>query len=452
MNTDDTTGNTDSRYGGGTGLTPGTDARTLRALVDFAQGRLDRRVYWDEAIYRLELERIFARSWLFVAHESQVASPGDFLTTYMGEDGVIVTRAPNGRIHVFLNSCTHRGNKLCLAEVGNRRRFTCNYHGWTFGPDGALTGMPQEEVYRRTCPGFDKSAMGIRNARVESYKGLVFATFDDEAESLEQFLGDYRWYLDVLLDNDPEGTEFLPGNIKSRMNCNWKYPAENFCGDSYHAAWTHNSGAVALFGHGVAKSNQENSYQVNMNGHGWQFGLDMIGNAMVLGEQDIVDYLKENNAKFAARLGKLRSRMVGAISSANIFPHTSFLPGQNTFRTWHPKGPNGIELHTWVLVNKSAPDALKNMYLKGVMRSFSPTGVLEMDDGDNWENATQTNQGVVTRRQKLHYGLGLDSRVAHDELRGSIHLRKYNDSNQLAFYRKWLDLMCDDKGAAAWRE
>lgn len=419
------------------------DQRTLRGLIDFERHLIDRRVYWDEAVYRLELERIFARCWLFVAHESQVAAPGDFLTTFMGEDSVIVARATTGRIHVFLNSCTHRGNKLSLAEVGNRRVFTCNYHGWTFGASGALVGLPQEELYRQTSPGFDKAHLGVRNARVESYKGLVFATFDDEAPGLEQYLGDYRWYLDVLLDNDPQGTEFLPGNIKSRMQCNWKYPAENFAGDSYHAAWTHNSGAVALFGKGVARSRQENSYQVSVNGHGWQFGLDMVGNAMVLGEQDIVDYLRENESRVAARLGKLRSRMVGAISSANIFPHTSFLPGQNTFRTWHPKGPSAIELHTWVLVNKSAPEALKQMYQRGVMRSFSPSGVLEMDDGDNWENATASNQGVVTRRQKLHYGLGVGSEIRHDELPGEVHLRKYNDSNQRAFYRAWLERMCD---------
>ena len=423
------------------------DAADIRSLVDLEGGRIDRRVYWDDAIYRLELERIFARCWLFVAHESQVARPGDFLTTYMGEDGVIVTRGEDGQIGVFLNSCSHRGNKICLAEVGNRRRFTCNYHGWTFDAKGDLVGLPQEELYKKTCPDFDKADLGLRRARVESYKGLVFATFDDDAESLDQFLGDYRWYLDVLLDNDEGGTEFLPGNIKSRMQCNWKFPAENFAGDSYHAAWTHNSGAVAMLGVRVGKSNQERSYQVNINGHGWQFGLDMVGNAMVLGEQDIVDYLRQREEQVAARLGKLRSRMVGAISSANMFPHTSFLPGQNTFRTWHPKGPSGIELHTWVLVNKSAPQALKDLYMKGVMRTFSPSGTLEMDDGDNWENATQTNQGVVTRRQKLHYGLGMDSAIEHEELKGAVHLRKYNDTNQRAFYAKWLEFMCAEGGA-----
>jgi ethylbenzene dioxygenase alpha subunit len=226
---------------------------------------------------------------------------------------------------------------VCFAEAGNKRRFTCNYHGWSFGPDGAMLGMPGEELYQKTCPGFDKKDLGLHRARSGIYKGLVFATFDEQAPSLEDYLGDFRWYLDILLDNDEGGTEFLDGNVKSQMGCNWKFPAENFVGDSYHASWTHNSGAIAMLGMGVALPKQDNSFHANMNGHGWQFGFDMVGNAMTLAEQEIVDYLKSREKVVAERLGKVRSRMIGALSSANLFPHLSFLPGHNAFRTWNPK-------------------------------------------------------------------------------------------------------------------
>jgi ethylbenzene dioxygenase alpha subunit len=416
----------------------------LRSMIDLEKGRIDRRIFWDEGVYQMELERIFARCWLFVGHESQFAKPGDFHTTYMGQDAVIVSRDRKGQINVFLNSCPHRGNRICFAETGNARRFTCNYHGWSFGNDGALLGMPYQELYEQTCPDFDPSQISMHKARVATYKGLVYATFDEEAPSLDDYLGDYRWYLDVLLDNDPEGTEFLDGNIKSRMKCNWKFPAENFVGDSYHAAWTHNSGAMAMLGKPVGKIRQENSYHASVNGHGWQFGFDMVGNAMTLGEPEIVDYLRSREAEVAERLGKVRSRMVGSVSSATCFPNFSFLAGHNAFRTWIPKGPGEIEIHTWVLVNKSISEDLKEKYRKGVARTFSPSGVLEMDDGENWENATTANSGVVTRRQPLHYGLGLDSKAEHEELKGELHLRKYNDANQRAFYRRWLELMTTD--------
>jgi ethylbenzene dioxygenase alpha subunit len=417
------------------------DVKELETLVDVENGLIDRRIFWDDAIYRLELEKIFARCWLFVAHESQIAQPGDFLTTYMGQDAVIVCRGRDNKVGVFLNSCPHRGNRVCFAEAGNARRFTCNYHGWSFGNDGRLLGMPAEELYEDTCPSFASQNIGLHPARVGTYKGLVFATFDEQAPSLEDYLGDFRWYLDIVLDNEDGGTEFLDGNIRSRIQCNWKFPAENFIGDSYHAAWTHNSGDYGMLGQSVGKINQENSFHASVNGHGWQFGLDMVGNAMALGEQDIVDYLRSREAEVAERLGKLRSRMVGSVASVTTFPNLSFLPGHSTFRTWVPKGPHTTEINTWILVNKSLSYELKEKYRKGVMRTFSPSGVFEMDDGENWEHATQINVGVVTRRQKLHYGLGLNSKTEHPELKGEVHLRKYNDANQRAFYRRWLELM-----------
>jgi ethylbenzene dioxygenase alpha subunit len=340
-----------------------------------------------------------------------------------------------------LNSCPHRGNRVCFAEVGNTRRFTCNYHGWSFSNDGKLLGMPAQELYEKTCPNFDPSQLGLHRARTAEYKGLIFATFDEEAPSLDDYLGDFRWYLDVLLDNDPEGTEFLDGNVKSHIKCNWKFPAENFVGDSYHAAWTHNSGAMAMLGKPVGKIDQQNAYQASVNGHGWQFGLDMVGNAATLGERDIIRYLRSRAEEVEKRLGEIRSKMIGAVSSATTFPNFSFLAGHNAFRTWIPKGPHKTEVQSWVLVNKAIPDDLKEKYRKGVMRTFSPSGLLEMDDGENWEHATTVNAGVVTRRQKLHYGLGLDSAAEHEELKGELHLRKYNDANQRAFYRRWLELM-----------
>jgi ethylbenzene dioxygenase alpha subunit len=423
-------------------------ADTLRDLVDIERGRISPRIFWDDAIYRLELERIFARCWIFVCHESQVAKPGDFLTTTIGEDGVIVSRGNDGAIRVFLNACPHRGNRVCFAEAGNTRRFTCNYHGWAFNREGGFLGMPEEEIYEKTSPGYDRSELGLVQARVASYKGLTFATFDHNAPSLDDYLGDYRWYLDVLLDNDEGGTEFLEGNIKSVIDCNWKIPAENFIGDSLHAQWTHNSGAVAMLGKGVGKPKQDHVYHANMNGHGWQVGFDMVGNAMTLGEPEIVDYIRERESIVAERLGKLRSRMVGSMASATAFPNFSFLPGLNTIRTWNPRGAHRTELHTWVLVNKNAPQSIKDQYRRGVMRTFSPSGTLEMDDGENWENATSTAAGVITRRQKLHYGLGLNSKVEHDELPGSLHLRKANDSNQRAFYSRWLDLVTAEDWAS----
>lgn len=430
-------------------LKPDSNAKLaagIEELVDAEAGYIDRRIFWDESIYGLELERIFARCWIFVAHDTQLPNVGDFLTTTIGEDAVIVSRGEDGKIHTFLNSCTHRGNRVCFAEAGNSRRFTCNFHGWSYGLDGSLKNVSRPQSYSGKS-NLDKSKLGLHKARVESYKGMHFACFDPEAPSLEQYLGEFRWYLDVILDNDEGGIEFIDGNIKSRLKCNWKFPAENFVGDSYHAPWTHSSALIAMFGK-QPTMRPDRSYHANANGHGWEFGLDFIGNAATLNSPQIIDYLREQAAKFAERLGKVRSRMVGALSSANVFPNLSFLAGHNTFRTWNPKGPRSTELHTWVFLNANAPEELKEEYRRGVMLTFSPAGVFEMDDGENFENCTAVNAGVVTRQQQLHFGMGLDSKIEHEELRGNVYQSQINEANQRAFYQRWADLM----GAETWAD
>jgi len=280
-------------------------------------------------------------------------------------------------------------------------------------------------------------------AQIDSYRGLIFATLDPEAPSLAEYLGDMRYYLDAIFDMDEGGTEFIGGCVKSVIQCNWKYASENFVGDILHAGWTHDSGAKAMVGGPVAEVHKtpEQSYHVNFNGHGWEFNQDIVGNCATLGEKELLKYLYVLQPKVAERLGELRSKMIGAISSCTLFPNTSFLPGQNTFRTWHPRGPGQIELHTWTFVNKKAPQEIKDKWRKGTMMTFSPSGVFEMDDGENWEYSTRSNAGFVTRQQDLYLGLGHDTRVEDTDLPGNVFQGQINEANQRAFYQRWLDLM-----------
>ena len=95
----------------------GTAMRSsARDYIDLGTGAVDRLIFWDPDIYQRELERIFARCWLFVAHESQLPKTGDYITTSMGQDAVIVSRASDHQIRVSLNSCPHRGNRVCFSD------------------------------------------------------------------------------------------------------------------------------------------------------------------------------------------------------------------------------------------------------------------------------------------------------------------------------------------------
>ena len=106
------------------------------------EDRVHRLIYTDPAIFAFEMTNIFGAVWVYLGHESQISKPGDFFLSYMGEESVIVSRDRSDRISVHLNTCRHRGMKVCREDSGSTRAFTCPYHGWSFGVDGALMGVP----------------------------------------------------------------------------------------------------------------------------------------------------------------------------------------------------------------------------------------------------------------------------------------------------------------------
>jgi len=111
-------------------------------LVDLVAGQISREIFVNNEIYQEELERVFARAWLFVGHESQIPNSGDFFVSSMGEESVILCRDRAQKVHVFLNSCRHRGMKVCRYDEGNAAVLTCPYHGWSYATDGKLVGVP----------------------------------------------------------------------------------------------------------------------------------------------------------------------------------------------------------------------------------------------------------------------------------------------------------------------
>jgi phenylpropionate dioxygenase-like ring-hydroxylating dioxygenase large terminal subunit len=211
----------------------------IRRLVE--PNRVHRAIYVDPAIFALEIERIFERSWIYVGHESQLPNPGDYLTAQIGRQPVIMVRHDDGSLRILYNRCGHRGARL-VVEAGNLRHFRCCYHGWTFRTDGTVLSVPLRRGYDGTAFDPNDPAFSIpRVARVDSYQGFVFASLAAQGPDLRTFLGGIASSLDDMVDRAPGGRIEIAGRpFRFIMRSNWKLFLENL-NDTMHALSVHES-------------------------------------------------------------------------------------------------------------------------------------------------------------------------------------------------------------------
>ncbi|WP_228479314.1 aromatic ring-hydroxylating oxygenase subunit alpha [Microbacterium atlanticum] len=422
----------------------------LEEMVDWQNGSLSPEIFTNEEIYRRELEKVFGRTWLFLAHDSLIPKPGDFFTTYMGADPVIVARQRDGSVKAMLNSCRHRGMMVCRAEEGNMKQFTCPYHGWVYNLAGELTSAPyEEEVYHGKL---DKSKWGLRSIRVEEYKGLYFGNFDDDAPPLVDYLGDFTYYMDTWLDASDGGMEFLPGIIKWRVPGNWKIIAEQSGGDAYHAAVTHASSLGLLMAYDPALENEYGHLVGSRQGHGFAFFSEMAGGKAAGMGPEVTEWLDNRVRKMEEKHG--RGRPIGG--NFTIFPNFGGLPNlsnepttsaRTIFRVWHPKGPNEFEAWEFVAVDKSMPQELKDELITRVSFAEGAAGVVEMDDGENWAYVRDIlENGYQARKISWNMQMGMGTEVwEHDEYPGHIQNQGFGELPARAIYRRWLEFMTSEE-------
>jgi 3-phenylpropionate/trans-cinnamate dioxygenase alpha subunit len=425
-------------------------------IIDVETGLLDRRIFTDEEIYQEELEKIFGRAWQFIGHESQIPNPNDFFLTYMGEDPVILTRDSKGAVHAFLNMCRHRGNRIVRADDGNAKNFMCAYHGWTYSNEGKLVSVPglQEAYYGE----LDVENLGLVSvAHLDTYAGLVFATWADDAPTLEEYLGDFRWYMDVRYNHRDNGIQMI-GPVKWQMPCNWKAPCENAIGDNHHGVITHRSSAIvqARYKGGDSKVYldlklrfQQAGRQVSAgNGHGLLVTIqdedpEEYTRSQGLGNwaddrKNRMSYEESIRPEIERRLGAYRARRVRP-GNSNLFPNF-FLGGALAL----PRGPHMTEVWSWLQVDADAPEERKRSQVVHHPQASAShlSSIHAQDDMNNWEQVTDSGAYTSIRHlpQNLTMGVGHDTKT--DKYPGIRHSQAFcAETNHRSYYDRWQEMM-----------
>ncbi len=434
-----------------------TRPRDFLAMVDAGKATVAREIFSDEQIYQRELEKIFARAWLFMCHESQIPNAGDFFLNYMGEDRVIVVRDKAGGINVLLNTCRHRGNAVCRAEEGHATSFMCTYHGWTYDLKGALVGVPGFKDYYHED--LNREEWGLVAApKVESYHGYVFASLDEKAPTLYDYLGEVgRIGIDIQA---MKGDMKVVGGIqKYIIGCNWKLAVDNIW-DWYHAQISHASSNMSGYNRRrtLNATNETPTAQANQNiglatrihnvllgeyGHGIS-GPAATPEALELQAQSGLGAIFDNKWRERPEAREVLGP-VGIETSGhpNIFPTMWITNNQISLRI--PRGPFSTEIWWYTLTDANLPQETRDQQVFRANHTFGPAGMLEQEDGENWDQSTRGTRGTVSKNYPLHYGMNLGrGELREEELGPPRIITHVNEHAQLWHYRAWAEWMAAD--------
>ena len=365
--------------------------------IDYAslvkEDRVHTSLYTDPEIFEEEFDRIFNSTWVWVAHVSHIPNKNDWITTYVGKQPVIVNRDKDGVVRVMLNRCRHRGATICEAKKGNAPGFVCPYHAWTYGVDGSLKGLPLPKGYKD----FDKSEYGLVNLRVETYDGLIFATFNENAPPLEEFLGRARPWIDLFMKQGGGYPVKVLGEHKFTFPGNWKIQLENTT-DAYHFPIVHKSFLSSLDG-----DTSELFSFMDAGGYVEDLGN---GHSVMVMIPELVD-LEENldepvPERFAALAEDLRQdhseeevrRIVRAVTGSgfnvNLFPNLAC--SMAFFRVLRPLSVDQTEIRHIAIGMDGGPAAANRARLRLHEHFQGPMGFGTPDDAEAWERVQRGSQ------------------------------------------------------------
>jgi len=366
--------------------------------------RVRREVYTEPAIFELEMQRIHERYWIYCGHESQVPKPGDYYTVQIGRQPMLMVRGKDKMVHVLYNRCPHRGNMMCGDRHGNAGEFfRCSYHAWTFQHDGSLRTIPMmESGYAGTRYGKDNPDCSMKKAaRVESYRGFVFASLAKDGPALKEFLGESKVAFDDMCDRAPEGeVEVVPNCFRVIQHSNWKIFLENQL-DALHPSVVHQSTGRAA--HEMEKRIEKKTGKAPLSYHmlsafatvtidKWDAFQTLNypqGHCILTGymglrpkDPDTLAYEKVMQKAY----GKQRAESILAVNIHHvlIYPGLSVQSPLQQLRAVRPLGVDKTLTEIWHFRLKGAPEPIYRRSLAYYNLVNSPATLINADDLENF--------------------------------------------------------------------
>lgn len=355
-------------------------------------------MYEDPELFRLEMDRIFRKTWVWVAHDSEFPEKGSFKLSTVGLEPVIVVRDRKGVIHVMVNRCRHRAATVCEVKKGKTSSFQCPYHGWGYGLDGSLRALPYPEQYGDD---FNKEQHGLQRLRTESYNGMVFATFNEDIEPLVDFLGpEVCRYIDLFMKQGGGFPVKVLGEHQFTVPMNWKVQLENTT-DAYHFPVVHKSFLQSLDG----ETNE--IFQFLETGKGFVEDLGN-GHSVMAMIPELIDLDENLDAPIPERFAELAQELRGegypedqvrkivrAVGGAgfnlNLFPNVSF--SLAFFRVLTPVSVERTDIRHIAIGMEGGPAAANQMRLRLHEHFQGPMGFGSPDDAEVWERVQRGTQG-----------------------------------------------------------
>jgi nitrite reductase/ring-hydroxylating ferredoxin subunit len=413
----------------------------------FKPGFVHRDLYVSEAIFREELKTLFASTWVYVAHESEIPLPGDYVTRVIGRRPVIVVRDEAGGINVLLNRCTHRGATICREERGNATLFTCPYHAWSFTRRGACAAVPVRSGYGESV---NLAAFNLgKAASVDSYRGFIFATLTP-TQPLIQHLAGAATMLDQWLDrNAGIKLRVRNGAMAFKLRTNWKCVYDN-AADGYHVPFSHASmirvierrygkGIDINYDSGVADASP--LFVKNLgNGHtildqrpemhassAWKRQHVLPGREILWSQLN--DQLGEDSAL------ALLNGSTGAGMNINIFPNLLIIGNQ--IQVIEPQSVNESVIRWYSTSLESVPPEINAIRMR-MQEDFPSFG--EVDDAANFE-ACQLGLEEIPEMEWVNVSRHMDTQQSQLDQDGYWREPISTDLHARAYWSAWRKLM-----------